>query len=164
MTCIVGLVDGGKVYIGGDSAAVAGESIEMRSNRKVFRKGVFVIGFTGSYRVGQLMQYKMGASAPATGGDLMVHMVTKFAKELKKVGGDEIDELLVGHAGRLFKIGADYSIGEYASYTAAGAGAQYALGRLHGGAGGPEDRLRAALEAAQTHCAGVRAPFHIEVA
>jgi hypothetical protein len=36
MTCIVGLVDKGDVYIGGDSAGVAGLSLSIRADEKVF--------------------------------------------------------------------------------------------------------------------------------
>ncbi|TJW14425.1 MAG: hypothetical protein E5W82_10640 [Mesorhizobium sp.] len=161
MTCIVGLVDNGKVYIGGDSAAITGDSIEIRANRKVFRNGPYVIGFTGSYRVGQMLEY---ASLPKlTCKDVMAHLVLNVVDKLKEISGKDIDELLIGHGGRLFKVSSDYSVAEYASYAAAGVGGQYALGNFHGGVGAPELRVQAALEAAQTHCAGVRAPFHVEV-
>ncbi len=39
MTCIVGLVDNGKVYIGGDSAGCAGYDVRIREDQKVFRNG-----------------------------------------------------------------------------------------------------------------------------
>ena len=42
MTCIVGLVEKGNVYIGGDSAGVGGYSLTVRADRKVFRNGDFV--------------------------------------------------------------------------------------------------------------------------
>ncbi|AMX93666.1 MULTISPECIES: hypothetical protein [Mesorhizobium] len=161
MTCIVGLIDNGKVYIGADSAAVSGESIEVRANRKVFRNGPYVIGFTGSYRVGQMLEY---ASLPKMEcKDVMAHLVLNVVEKLKEISGKDIDELLVGHGGRLFKVSSDYSVAEYSSYVAAGEGGPYAQGKLHGGVGDPRDRVLAALEAAQTHCNGVRAPFHIEV-
>ena len=59
MTCIVGVVDNGKVYMGGDSAGVGGLCIETRKQPKVFRNGDFLIGYTDSFRMGQLLQYKM---------------------------------------------------------------------------------------------------------
>ncbi|MER9768912.1 hypothetical protein NKJ09_22940 [Mesorhizobium sp. M0189] len=161
MTCIVGLVDNGKVYIGADSAATTGDSIEVRANRKVFRNGPYVIGFTGSYRVGQMLEY-MEMPKP-TRKDVMADLVLNVVNKLKEISGKDIDELLIGHGGRLFKISSDYSVAEYASYAAAGEGGPYAMGRLHGGAGAPGDRVLAALDAAQTHCNGVRAPFHVEV-
>ena len=41
MTCIVGLVHGGKVYMGGDSAGVGGYCLTVRADEKVFRNGEF---------------------------------------------------------------------------------------------------------------------------
>jgi hypothetical protein len=38
MTAIVGLVQAGSVYIGGDSAGVSGMSLTVRADAKVFRK------------------------------------------------------------------------------------------------------------------------------
>ena len=65
---------------------------------------------------------------------------------------------------RLFKISSDYSVAEYDSYAAAGTGELVALGRLHGSLGAPEQRVVAALAAAEAHCAAVRAPFVVEIA
>ena len=48
MTCIVGLVHEGVVYIGGDSAGVAGLSLTVRADEKVFRNSDF---FDGLYHL-----------------------------------------------------------------------------------------------------------------
>jgi ATP-dependent protease HslVU (ClpYQ) peptidase subunit len=165
MTCLVGLIDNDRVFIGGDSAAVAGDAVETRLNRKVFRNGDYVIGFTGSFRVGQLLQY---ATLPDVEGDAMEHIVNEIVPLLTRMAGKETDEILIGvtangKAGRLFKVSSDYSVAEYDTYTAAGQGEPYALGRLHGSLGAPEQRVVAALAAAEAHCGAVRAPFHIEV-
>lgn len=161
MTCIAGLLDNGKVYIGADSAAAGDDTIEVRANRKVFRNGEYLIGFTGSFRIGQLLQYTPLDSPGAT---VMGHLVTTIVPALKKlVGKEEFNDILIGCRGRLFKVCTDYSVAEYHSYAAAGQGEPYALGRLHGSLGSPELRLVAALEAAQAHSAAVRAPFHVEV-
>jgi ATP-dependent protease HslVU (ClpYQ) peptidase subunit len=165
MTCLVGLIDNDRVFICGDSAAVAGDAVETKLNRKVFRNGDYVIGFTGSFRVGQLLQY---ATLPAVEGDAMAHIVNEVVPILRGFAGKETDEILicvaaVGDKGRLFKISSDYSVAEYPAYTAAGQGEPYALGRLHGSLGAPEQRVVAALAAAEAHCGAVRAPFHIEV-
>ena len=58
MTCIVGLVHEGVVYIGGDSAGVAGLSLVVRAD-EMFRNGDFLMGFTTSFRMGQLLRYKL---------------------------------------------------------------------------------------------------------
>lgn len=162
MTCIAALVDNGKVYIAADSAASAEDSIEVRANRKVFRNGEYLIGFTGSFRVGQVLQYGTGLPAPKR--DLLGHIVTELVGPIRRAFDKEtVTDILIGCRGRLFKMCTDYSVAEYDSYAAAGQGEPYALGRLHGSLGAPELRLVAALEAAQTHCTAVRSPFHVEV-
>lgn len=160
MTCLAALIHDGKVYIGADSAASTDSAIEVRANRKVFRNGSYIIGFTGSFRVGQLLQYE---DLPPVEGDTMSHIVRKVVPAIQKHAGKDTDEILIGHAGRLFKVSSDYSVAEYTNYAAAGGGEPYALGRLHGSLGPPDVRIIAALEAAQEHCPAVRAPFHIEV-
>lgn len=161
MTCLAAIIHEGKVYIGGDSAASVDNSIEVRTNRKVFRNGAYVIGFTGSFRVGQLLQYEIKMPPPV--GDVLGHLVGSFIPQLKAAAGKETDEILIGHAGRLFKVSSDYSVAEYTNYAAAGGGEPYALGRMHGALGPPDTRITAALKAAEEHCPAVRAPFHIEV-
>ena len=59
MTCIVGLIDGNRVWMGGDSAGVSGLDITVRSDPKVFRNGDFLIGFTSSFRMGQLLAFRL---------------------------------------------------------------------------------------------------------
>lgn len=161
MTCIVGIAHGGRVFMGGDSAASVDGAIDVRLNRKVFRNGDYIIGFTGSFRVGQQLQY---ATLPPVEGEPLAHIVNAVVPLLAKLAGKETDEILIGYAGRLFKVSSDYSVAEYESYTAAGQGEPYALGRLHGSLGAPEQRVVAALAAAEAHCAAVRAPFVVEVA
>lgn len=57
MTCIVGLVDGDRVILGGDSAGIAGWHLQLRADEKVFRNGPYAIGFTTSFRMGQILRY-----------------------------------------------------------------------------------------------------------
>ncbi|TGQ19350.1 hypothetical protein [Mesorhizobium sp. M00.F.Ca.ET.217.01.1.1] len=164
MTCIAGLVDNGKVFIGGDSAAYGDDAVEVRANRKVFRNGEYLIGFTGSFRVGQLLQFATGLPAPKPRSDLLGHIVTELIGPIKQaVDKETAADILIGCRGRLFKVCTDYNVAEYPTYAAAGQGERYALGRLHGSLGPPEQRLVAALAAAEAHSAAVRAPFYVEV-
>lgn len=173
MTCIVGLVDQGKVYIGGDSLAVAGLDSAVRKDKKVFRNGAFIMGFTTSYRMGQLLQYKFQSSRKLElNEDPMAYMVNIFVEDVrkcleaggfnkKKDGQDEAGTFLVGFAGRLFRIDSDYQVGESDDgFDSCGCGFPYALGsfyttlHLTG-----EERILKALEAAEHFSAGVKAPF-----
>ncbi len=175
MTCIVGVAHQGKVFIGGDSAGVGGYDVTMRADRKVFRNGDFLIGFTSSFRMGQLLQYAFVPPPRYPKKDLMAYMVTDFAKSVRdclKTGGfarkDAEAEnggiFLVGCEGRLFRVDCDYQVGESASgYDAVGCGENYAKGVLFFTKKlAPEERVLPALEAAAEHSAGVRGPFHIE--
>lgn len=66
MTCIIGLENKGKVYMGADSASSNGYSINVSGNPKLFRSGPFLIGFTSSWRMGQLLQHQLGDVALQT--------------------------------------------------------------------------------------------------
>ncbi len=59
MTCIVAIIDGNKVFMGGDAAASDDKTgiIFQRVDPKVFKVGQFGIGFIDSFRMGQILQY-----------------------------------------------------------------------------------------------------------
>lgn len=172
MTCIVGIAEQGKVYIGGDSAGVAGYAITIRADEKVFQAGRFLIGFTSSFRMGQLLRYNFHAPEQPEGMDAFQYMVTMVVENLReclKTGGyarREFDQeqggcFLIGYAGRLFMVDSDYQVAEsLCSYMAAGCGQDVALGALYATQGqAPRQRIEVALAAAETFIAGVRRPF-----
>lgn len=177
MTCIVGIVHKKRVFIGGDSAGVGGNySLVVRNDRKVFRNGDFVMGFTSSFRMGQLLAFNFHPPKPRVGVDTMTYMVTDFidaARARMKEGGyarvkeavEEGGTFLVGYAGRLFHISEDFQVGESThGFDACGCGEDIALGSLRSTRGwkSPKDRLKEALETAQAFSAGVRGPFFFE--
>ncbi|MFI5757044.1 hypothetical protein [Streptomyces sp. NPDC051569] len=172
MTVIVGLVHQQRVYLGGDSAGVAGYQITLRRDPKVFTNGPYAMGFTTSFRMGQLIHHAFKAPRPK--GDLDRFMVTTFINTLRtclKDGGwarkdneqEQAGTFLVGVHGRLFAIDSDYQVGEPADgYAAVGCGDELALGALHATGAlsmKPRARLAAALAAADHHSAGVSAPY-----
>ncbi|MGA5472539.1 hypothetical protein ACPCUK_27670 [Streptomyces arboris] len=172
MTVIVGLVHKGRVYLGADSAGVSGLQLTVRRDAKCFRTGPYVMGFTTSFRMGQLLRYAFQPPHPT--GDLHRFMVTTWTDALRtclKDGGwarkdseqEQAGDFLVGVAGRLFTIHSDYQVGEPADdYAAVGCGDELALGALHATAHlgmAPRARLTAALAAATHHSAGVTGPY-----
>lgn len=176
MTCIVGIAQGGKVYLGGDSAGIAGFDLTIRSDPKVFRKGPFLIGYTSSYRMGQLLRFRFDPPAhhpPEM--DPFEFMATTFidaVRECLSTGGyakkeNEQEEggcFLVGYRGVLYCVGEDYQVGIASSgFDAVGCADAAARGALYATRGDdPETRIRVSLEAAE-HCnIGVRGPFVIE--
>jgi hypothetical protein len=173
VTCIVGLVDDGVVYIGGDSAGVSNSWLSLHADRKVFTNGPYVMGFTSSFRMGQLLQYALKPPAPPERG-LERFMVTTFVDAVRrclKDGGlarkeNEVESggaFLVGVGGRLFEISADYQVKEeVAPYASVGSGSVTALGAMYATEGLlPRDRIRLALGAAARFSTYVRRPFTI---
>jgi ATP-dependent protease HslVU (ClpYQ) peptidase subunit len=174
MTCIVGVVEGGEVWIGGDSAGVSSWVSTIRADEKVFRSGEFLYGFTTSFRMGQLLRYKLEPPAIDT-WDLRRYMATTFIDAVRstlKDGGflkksseqEEGGTFLVGVRGQLFKVCGDFQVGVAAvGYDACGCGQELALGALYATAGRPApDRIETALRAAAHFSNGVRAPFVVE--
>lgn len=174
MTCIVALKDNGNIYIGGDSAGVAGLSISIRNDEKVFQNGPFVFGFTSSFRMGQILRYKFYPPEQTPSQSDMKYMVTDFIDSVRQcfaangfgdkdatVGGN----FLVGYKGNLYNIQDDFQVGlPNVDFDAAGCGTDLALGSLYSTQGSnlsPEQRITVALEAASKFSAGVAPPFII---
>lgn len=175
MTCIVGLVEDGKVYIGGDSAGVAGYSLTIRKDKKVFQVGNVLIGGTSSFRMLQLLQHAFELPEYDPETNLDKYMATTFVDALRqcfKDGGyasksneqESGGTFLIGFHGRLFEIEADYQVGEpLDGYAAIGCGAEIAHGAMFATPDmQPKKRIELALQASERHNAGVRGPFHIE--
>lgn len=174
MTCIVGLVRDGRVYMGGDSAAVD-ESHRMQvTEPKVFRHGPMIIGDAGAFRAGQVLRYclKAGELNGWGHGDPLAWLVEVFIPPLRQVledHGVEKDQrcdMLVGLRGRLFQIDEEFQVLESAeSFAAIGSGRDYALGALCalGDWHDPEFNVKRALEVSEQWCSSVKGPWTFEV-
>lgn len=173
MTCIVGVQQDGEVYIGGDSAGVGGYDITIRADQKVFRNGPFVMGFTTSFRMGQLLRYAF-TPPQITEKDLDKYMAVEFVNAVRQClkdggyltnnsGNEEGGTFLVGVQGQLYSIHNDFQIGRSRDgYLAVGCGDDYALGSLFSSSGqDAKSRVRLALNAASHHSAGVVGPYTI---
>lgn len=174
MTCIIGCINNGTVYMGADSAGVGGYYIERRKDEKVFLNGEFIIGFTSSFRMGQLLRFKFSPPKMKEGQDIYEFMVSDFVEGVRqclKAGGyskvDNNEEtggtFLVGYRGRLFTVAADFQVSELlGDYAAVGCGSDIALGSMYSSKGKVVvERIMTALEAAEEFSAGVRGPFNI---
>lgn len=174
MTCIAAVTDGKTVWMGGDSAGVSGWDLTPRKDEKVYRRGEWLLGFTSSFRMGQLLGYRL--TIPPFDGDEpdMAYMVGLFidaVRDCLKTGGwaekDKDRErggcFLAACRGRIFRIDDDFQVGEpLTPYDAVGCGEAYAKGALFSnGKLCPENRILQALNAAEAHSAGVRGPFII---
>jgi len=172
MTCVVGIVDSDGVVIGGDSAGVSGTALVKRRDAKVFVNGPFVMGFTSSFRMGQILAHDFIPPKRHADLDVYAFMVTEFISALRQKlkdagfatvsnGVESGGTFLVGYAGRLFRIEDDFQVAESLhGFDACGCGEQIALGSLFSTQEQPVlHRLEVALSAAEEFSAVVRGPF-----
>jgi hypothetical protein len=175
MTCIAAVAHEGNVWMGADSAGVAGFALTVRRDPKIYRVGEFLFGFTSSFRMGQLLGYQFTPPTHHREWSAERYMATVFIDALRgtmKAGGfagtergaEVAGEFLAGYRGRIFRIGCDYQVGENVeSFDAVGCGADIALGALHSTRDkAPRNRVILALQAAEAFSAGVRQPFRVE--
>lgn len=169
MTCIVGIADKGKVYIGADSLGSNGFTKEVRIEPKVFENGQFVMGGTSSFRMLNLLKWKFNPPTLKEGDDLHKFMCTEFVDAVRKLFVDngycvtskdwESGVFLIGVSGRLFKIEGDFQVAEY-EYIACGSGEYHALGSMYWDKGKDKKKvLERALECAESFVTSVQRPF-----
>lgn len=172
VTCIVGIVEGNTVWMGGDSAGVAGYHLTVRGDQKVFTNGPMIFGFTSSFRMGQLLRYALDIPDHDPRIDVDRYMATTFiaaVRQCLKANGWASKEgeserggtFLVGYQGRLFQVCDDYQVGAPVDgFDAVGCGAEVARGALFASAHlKANERVALALSAAERFSAGVRGPF-----
>ena len=176
MTCIVGLEQDGKVYMGGDSAAVSNGNLQLTDTPKVFEKQGLIIGYSWSFRMGQVIQY--AKAFPKLQPDNYTYLIESFVPflraEFKDTGWlrtensrDEGGQFLVGIRGELFEITSEFAVLKMADgFNAIGSGSHYALGALrilkHNTDKEPTIKVGLALEAAAYFSTSVSSPFVIE--
>jgi hypothetical protein len=159
MTCIVGIVDGGVVLMGSDSAATDDSgSIEIQKASKTFtlqvplvgptkRSMPMLVGFAGSFRIAQILQWSFKVPKWDPTHPLMEYLVSRFVPALhaavltalgepKAPEGTEAHALrdssfLIGFQGRLFTLESNGQIMEALhGYSSVGSGALVALGAM----------------------------------
>lgn len=174
MTCVVGIEDGSRVLIAGDSAGAANGTRTTRADEKVFLVDTVAFGFTNSFRMGQLLRYSLVLpDLPADREDLerwmSVDFINAVRKCLKRRGyarcsddGEEGGTFLVGIGSQLFRVTSDYQVGRSLyGYDAIGCAEAVALGALHATSErSARFRAQRALEAAAEHSTGVSPPFN----
>lgn len=188
MTCIVGLVHKGKVYMGADSAGSDDRTTRSIRVPKLFRINVslkhrehcFLIAYTHSFRFGQIVNFHLkpflaaAADLNYSPGEYMVTVFVAALREALKAHGfmGKDDEgfdfggtMMVGYCGHLYSIYTDFQVNEFADdMDALGSGHMFALGAMAATPRlSPEKRIRTALEAAGRFDRTVCGPYHVEV-
>ena len=175
MTCIVAVrAPSGVIWMGGDSAAVEGYDLRLRKDPKVFRVGEFLIGYTSSFRMGQLLRFGFAPPDQIPGTDPYEYMINFFVPMVRAVfkeggystvtnGQEAGGHFLVGYRGELYHVEGDFQVGiPLDGFAAAGCGDQIAVGALFATQRlSPKQRIITALEASERFSAGVRGPFTV---
>jgi len=180
MTCIIGYVDNGNVWMGGDSAGVNGYYKKtIRADEKVFLKNDMIFGFTSSFRMGQILRYHFSIPTIKVGQDIDSYLHTTFVDALIDSLSDnhyasEKDNVvrggnfLFGYKGKLYEIQGNFQISQTTEkFDAVGCGddlakgALYATEKLVGDGLDPESKIKIGLGAACKFSAGVAPPYKI---
>jgi ATP-dependent protease HslVU (ClpYQ) peptidase subunit len=174
VTCIVAVEADGIVYMGSDHAGSNGYTLTPVEASKTFTNGPLLIGYTTSFRMGQILQYGLIVPSHTLSWDLDRWVATDLMVAVRATfeahGWNQTEKnvatggnFLMAVGGRCYEIQSNYSFlrsatGEYA----VGSGENHALGSLHTTRGQePAVRVMRALEAAAEHCTGVAGPFDL---
>jgi len=177
-TCIVGYNDreAGILYIGGDSAGVSGLDVRIRKDEKVFQNGNMIFGFTSSFRMGQLLRYKLKIPKQKSSKSDYEYLVTDFIdavkKCLKKNGYTKVENnqetggtFIIGYKDNLYTVENDFQVAcDETDYIATGCGEDYALGVIYALQGWKicaKVKVQRALKCASYFSGGVSEPFKI---
>lgn len=180
MTCIVGYIDDDKnIYMGSDSASVVAYSFDMsiRKDEKIFIKNDIIFGFSGSFRLGQLLRYSLMIPEKYKNQEDLdyVHdnLINSIRYTFKENGFtrissniEEIDGTFIfGYNGNLYTVYSDLQICRvFDNFASTGCGAGYALGNLYALKESnltPEQKIKKSLKCSYHFSAGVRPPFNI---
>lgn len=176
MTCIVGLVDRGTVWMGGDSAQLSGWTLDLLADGKIAHVPPYLVGASGDGRMCGLLQYRFHPPPPpADPAELGRFMSVEFADAwrtcLKDGGYNKSDNgredasgwIIVAVSERLFTLDGSFASTESRwPYVAIGCAREIALGVLYATEDQPpKQRIQQALAAAEAFSGGVRAPFTI---
>ena len=171
MTCIVAIEKNGKVFMGADRMGSNGHTGAPVSQPKIFKNGSVIIGYTSSFRMGQLLEHAL--EIPLVHENIDKWVAIDFMQALRKAFTDngwgktkdgEIvgGTFLIAVAGRCYQIQDDYSfIRNISNEYAIGSGQDYALGSMRStrSKADTQKRLLEALETAAEYVVSVSAPF-----
>ncbi len=144
MTCIIAVGKDKDVYMAADTLGSNGHNNSRDANSKIIKMdGGVLVGYSASYRLGQLLRYEFKIPSRRVGhlGDShMYYMITKFIPRLQVLFGvNEYDmakdeaSLVVAFDGEVFLISHDLSVFQpMDGVMAIGSGAETAMGAYYG--------------------------------
>jgi hypothetical protein len=177
MTCIIACKHEGKIHMIGDIMGSDGfvkDKFNLLS--KVFKCGDFLIGYTSSFRMGQILQYNWSAPEQGSGTDDDTYIFRDVVRSFKTCFDNnfygqkdstefQAGEFLVGWKGRLFKMQNNLSLLELNEFGSAGCGEYHAIASMKTqqmfgiNADDPLGFLESALSIAEDSVSGVSAEY-----
>jgi ATP-dependent protease HslVU (ClpYQ) peptidase subunit len=178
MTCVVGIVEDGNIYIGADSRGSSGHQYVTRKDSKVFISKDFIFGFTSSFRMGQIIKYHFNppkrVETQSTDNYIHTTVLEHIIEILTSKGYNKISNniieggvFLMGYRGILYEVEQDFQVGQlYSVYNAIGCGENYAKSCLWtiDALGFPlsvTEKIDIAIKCAAEHNSGVDANIKI---
>ncbi|MDD5517856.1 MAG: hypothetical protein PHV98_00710 [Candidatus Omnitrophica bacterium] len=164
--------------MGGDSAGADGWNIKNISCNKVFIKDHLIVGYTWSFRMGQIIEFSedIPCFTNEFNNNSYAYLVKSFVpfirekfkqegfstvKDNFETGGD----FLIGLNGQLFEIQSDFAVlRSQDGYNSVGCGSFYALGAMaimKLMENDPIRMIKKSLEVSEHFSNGVRSPFII---
>jgi len=183
MTCVIGYVDKktNTIYMGCDSCGSNGYTKDKYNDCKIFKNGDFIIGYTTSFRMGQILEHSW---TPPNRNDskykdlpLKTFMIKYIIPSIMKTFNDECyaenksnvlsgGNFLIGIESTIFEVQNDFSILEVSSNLASvGSGESFAYGACAQyleikSIVNPIEMLESALKISSKYAIGVEEPFH----
>lgn len=141
MTCISAVVKNGHVYMAGDLMGSNGFTKKVYPDTKVFKNGDFLIGYTSSFRMGQILQYNWSQPPRLEGVTdreyLQIDVIESMRECFNNYGFGEFKDgehqggtFLIGYKGELYEMQSNFSILKNESFAAVGSGQYHAEAAL----------------------------------
>lgn len=143
MTCIVGYIDKNKnLWMGADSLGTTSSTHIERKDVKLFENKDFLIGFSTSFRMGQILRFKWNPPVQMKESDyeFMCTKVVDSIRDCLRINGytqitnnrESIGQFLIGYKNRLYKIDTDFQVAEHIdNFISCGSGEDFALGAFN---------------------------------
>lgn len=142
MTCIVGVETDSRAVLAGDSASVGNYHTRKIQNSKVFKyeDSPLAIGYTTSFRMGQILEYHLDPSE--VGGEerrfVIESLIPNIREVLKDKGFSEVVNnkeeggmFLLAVRDKIFKVQKDFSVISHSQpYSVVGVGSREAYGAM----------------------------------
>jgi len=174
----VAIVDEQKsIHMGSDSLASDSHSQTVMTNPKLFMVGELLVGFAGSFRSAQVLQYQVPLPDRGELQEDMEYLITSFIPVVRHVfsenglyiididGAEKFDgEFILGYRGKIYRMQNDFSllraVDDFVSIGAGGEAASAVLYATKDLKMNALTRLETSLQSAAYQIVTVKGPFH----